>query len=141
VRHQFARCFGFLQGVGQHGQAVQIQLATGDMPFIVGGAGQGDDGGGAMGSGQGDGEEGVAEDVPEKLRLLTYFRTFASILTDKHLSGRNDVLPHGTRGECHESGLDGLRTDDRAGVAICSLPVGIACQAIRIKFGGSNGLP
>jgi hypothetical protein len=57
---------GFLQSVGENGQAGIVQLSRGKKPIIVGGLCEVQHGGRHPGGSNGDGAEGVAEDVTEQ---------------------------------------------------------------------------
>src|SRR5262249_40935272 len=77
--HQLASRSGFLQGVGQHGQAMRVQFTAGELPFIVCGAGESDDGGSAVGWEQDDRAEGVAYEITEDGLLPSFLRFFSTL--------------------------------------------------------------
>ncbi len=65
VRQQFGRRSDFFQGIGQHGQAVGVQFATGQLPFVVSGLSPRNDGGGTMGHIEAERAVGVADNIPK----------------------------------------------------------------------------
>jgi len=77
VSHQLVGRSSFLQRVRQHGQAVRVELAAGQLAFIVGGARQGDDGGCPVDSDQVERAERVADDVTQNVGLLGEFGRFS----------------------------------------------------------------
>src|SRR5262249_57565997 len=67
VSRQLTWSARFLQGISQHGQAVRIKMAAGQLPLIVCSSGERDDGGRSVNGGDGDGAERVAEDTADQL--------------------------------------------------------------------------
>src|SRR5438093_1147448 len=60
---------GLLQGVGEDGQAGVVQQAGGEEAVVVGGLCEVQHGGRQPGGGEGDGAEGVAEEVSQHVGL------------------------------------------------------------------------
>jgi hypothetical protein len=73
VSYHLAGGSGLLQGVCQHGQAVRVEFAAREPPFIVCSSCQGDDGGSLEGRVEREGAKWVAKDVTKKGDLAILF--------------------------------------------------------------------
>jgi hypothetical protein len=60
----------FFQGIGEDGKAGVVQQPGGEKPVVVGGSCELKHGGRQPGRGEGDGAEGVSDDVTEERSLF-----------------------------------------------------------------------
>ena len=70
---------GFFQGVGEDGEAGAIEFARRQGTLVVAGLGEGDHGWSEPGWIDGDGSEGVAENVMEKFPLLPALQILSGV--------------------------------------------------------------
>jgi hypothetical protein len=74
AQHILARTASFFQGISENGESAGAEGARWQVPLLVSGLGEADHGGiipSPDGGGEGDGTEGIAEEVSEQAALMS----------------------------------------------------------------------